>query len=65
MYCIHSQTILLVIENDHIMPYIFRIEMSVFGQKLLQQKEASLRRGSGRLAIALTALGKYLQDSSE
>ena len=47
----HSQTILLVIEHDHIMPYIFWIEMSVFGQKLPHQREASLHRGSGMLAV--------------
>ena len=40
-----SQTILLVIEHDHIMSYIFRIEMSTFGQKLPQQREASLEGG--------------------
>ena len=49
----HSQAILLVVEHDHtcIMPYGFRIEMSVFGQNLPQQIEASLRRGSCRLAV--------------
>ena len=45
--------------------YIFRIEMSVFGQKLYQQREASLHRGSGSFAVARTASGKYLHDSSE
>ena len=47
----HSQTILLVIEHDHSKPSIVRIEMSVFGQKLSQQREASPHRGSGRLAV--------------
>ena len=47
----HSQTTLLVLKHDHIMPYIFRIQMSLFGQQLPQQREASLHRGSGRLAV--------------
>ena len=47
----HLQTILLVIEHDRIMLYIFQIEMSVFEQKLPHQREAFPHRGSGGLAV--------------